>query len=407
MSLFAHHIDHVKDPGPMPFSPLLRGAAVAAVGLGGLLLVMAFISNADRAWQALLLAYHFFLMLGLGGMVFTAIQYVTNARWSIVVRRMAENTTAYLPISFLVFLVIAVGGFHTLFALDSPLREAVGKGGLYYGDELKKIYMSQTGVIVKGAVFYALWIGLSILIRSNSVKADSAPDEAHKQRNVRLSIIFLLVFGFTYSLHVVDMLMALEGRWFSTIFGVYCFTGLFLCTLALLTVATHAARLRPQVAELIQRRHIWDLGTWMMAFSCFTCYIMFSQYMLIWYANLPETNFFFIDRARGGWQWVMPLLPILKWVVPFLVMKPTALRANVGAQLFVCAAIFAGQLIDLYIIIYPVFSTNFVVPGAAEIGALVALLGVFGLSLDWAWRRASVMAVGDPHVVMSVNGSYL
>jgi hypothetical protein len=412
MSLHGPQITHVDDPGTVPLPGGLRIAAFAAVAVGALLWLASFMGVSDpvaaaRPWQALLMAYMFFLMLGLGGMVFTTIQYVSSARWSIVVRRFAEGMGIYVGISAVLFFALAIGGWDSLWALDSAVREQVGKGGIYYGDPLKAAYMSQTGVIVKGVIFYGLWLGLTHVIRQNSLKSDKTRDEAAKLRNVRLSIVFLTVFAYTFSLHCVDMLMALEGRWFSTIFGVYCFAGLFLSAMAVITLITHAMRRRPAIAEIVQSRHMYDLGTWMMAFSCFMCYILFSQYMLLWYANLPETNFFIIERNNNGWENIFLAIPFLKWIVPFAVLMPQGFRGNRPVQIFVCIAILVGQLLDLYWIIYPVYSATPVVPGIAEIGAFVALLGLFLVSLDRAYSRNSVMPMGDPHLLMCVKGSYV
>jgi hypothetical protein len=410
--MHGHKIAHIEDPGTVSLPGGLRLLAVVAAVVGAGLWGASFLGandplSAARPWQALLMAYMFFLMLGLGGIVFTAIQYVASARWSIVVRRFAEGMGVFVPISAAVFLVIMFGGWDSLYALDSAVREEVGKGGIYFNDEWKVLFMSREGVLVKGLAFYALWVVFIMKIRQTSLKADITRDPASKNANIRNSILFLILFAYTFSLHCVDMLMALEARWFSTIFGVYCFAGLFLSSMAVITLITHAMRQRPIIAEMIQDRHMYDLGTWMMAFSCFMCYILFSQYMLIWYANLPETNFFFIERTTNGWEKVFLAIPFLKWIVPFVVLMPQGFRGNRTIQIGVCCAILFGQLVDLYWIIYPVYSATPVMPGIAELGAFVALLGVFVVCLDRAYSRNSVMAMGDPHLAMSVEGSYV
>ncbi|MBX3728947.1 MAG: hypothetical protein KF858_07160 [Candidatus Sumerlaeia bacterium] len=398
----------VQDPGGVSLPAALKPVLYALVGVGALLWFGGFaLDGTLRAWQAMLLAYTFFTMLALGGMVFTAIQYCANARWSIAVRRLAEGMAATLPVAFAFFLLIVLAGWGHLYDLHSPWREAIGKGDVHIYDSLKAAFLSRWAMLAKGVIFYAVWWAIIQRIRGTSLEQDRTKDPAGHARNVRVSIAFMLVFAYTFSLHCLDMLKSLEPKWFSTMFGVYCFSGLFLSTLCTLTLITLAMRRNPVVAQAIQPRHMYDLGTWIMAFSCFMCYIGFSQYMLIWYANIPEETFYIIARSEGGWEYIFAALPFLKWVVPFAVLMPQGFRANPRVLVLVCLIVLAGQWLDLYWIVYPVFSASPVVPGIAELGAFLALLGAFGVVLDRVYASHSVLPIGDPYLKMSVSGSYL
>lgn len=376
------------------FALIAIGIAVWAAGF--------FVHDSRRAWQALLHAYFLFLMLGLGGIVFTAIQYCASARWSIVVRRIAEGMGAFVPACAALFLVIVVGGWSDLYAWNR--ETASGNPPL---GPTKAFYMQQWFVIVRGILFFAVMAYLIQKIRGNSLAGDKTKDPQLHSKNVRWSIAFLMLFAYTFSLHCVDMLMALEVRWFSTIFGVYAFSGLFLSSLCVITLIVHAMRRRPEVRDAIQTRHLYDLGTWIMAFSCFMCYIGFSQYMLIWYANLPEETFYLIIRTENGWEYLTALLPLFKWVIPFLVLMPQGFRANTRVQILVCCFVLVGQWLDIYWMIYPAYGVALFAPGIAELGAFLAVLGVFGVILDRTYRSHSVLPMGDPHLKMSVDGSYL
>src|SRR5690606_22260996 len=129
---------------------------------------------------------------------------------------------------------------------------------------------------------------------------------------------------FAFSFYAWDSLMSLEPRWFSTMFGVYCFAGAFVSALAVMMLL--AFFLREQV-PLVQHRQMYDLGTWVMGMSTFMMYIGFSQFMLIWYANNPEETFYFINRY-GSWTALTISLPILKWVIPFFGLMPPPMRTN-------------------------------------------------------------------------------
>ncbi len=405
-------ITKVEDPGGVRFPSWLRGVAVVVMILGAILFIFGGMSNSLRAWQALLLSYQFFLMLTLGGMVFTCVQYCANARWSIAVRRLAEGMAVFMPVCLVLFLILVTAGWGTLYDLNSPIRQELGKAGLHFsdgGNDLikKSFFLSQGAVIAKGILFYIIWGLFTFKIRKNSLDADKTKNPAHKDTNIKLSIGFLLLFAYTFTIHCIDLLMALEPKWFSTMFGVYCFSGLFLSSMCVIAMIAVAMRRNRVVGDAIQRRHLYDLGTWIMAFSCFMMYIGFSQFMLIWYANLPEETFYMIARTENGWQFVMMLLPLLKWIIPFAVLMPQGFRSNPVILVGVGLCVLVGQWVDLYWMIYPVFSASPLVPGAAEIGAFLALLGAFGLALDWVYGKYSVLPMGDPHLVMSVNGSYI
>ena len=343
MQQYDRVIIHEEDPGPVGLPGGLRMALLVLSILGALGWLMSAAANASQAWQAMLLNYVFFMMLGLGGMVFAAIQHVASARWSVAVRRIAEGMAVFVPVAFVFFLIIVLFGWNSLY------------GGLREGIHLsaaKAIYISQGGVIVKGVLFFGAWCAFIYAMMKNSLAQDDTRDAALTRKSVRLSILFLAVFGVSFSLHVVDLLMALEPKWYSTMFGVYCFAGLFLSSMAVVTLIALAMRRSPTIRGKIQHRHLYDLGTWIMAFACFMMYIAFSQYMLIWYANLPEETFYMIARTQNGWEYVTLVLPLLKWIIPFLVLMPQPLR-------------------------------------------------------DWFYRSHPVLPVGDPNLLASINGSYL
>jgi len=396
-----HDISTVEDPGGVGLPSGLRPVLYALMVVGALVWGASFfVPDAGYdPWAGLLLAYFFFLMLGLGGVVFTTIQYAANARWSIVVRRIAEGMGAYIPISAAFFLIYVIFGYNNIQTFES--------GGIKVYDHIKKAWLTTPAVLFKGVLFYAVWIYMAHLIRKNSLDSDKTKDPAVFKKNQKLSIIFLIVFGYTFSLHCIDLLKALEPRWFSTIFGVYCFSGMFLSTMVVISFISMAMSKRRAVGDAIQPRHRYDLGTWIMAFSVFMVYIGFSQYMLIWYANIPEETFFLIIRSENGWEYLFVLLPLLKWLIPFAFLMPQGFRANRGIHIFVGCAILLGQFLDLYWIIAPAFSMELVLPGLAHIGAFLALLGVWGASVERVYRSHSVLPMGDPYLTMSVKGSYL
>lgn len=414
-----HKVTHVEDPGGVGLPKPLFIASIVITIIGALAVLNSFVSADTRlnGFLALLHAYFFVFVLSLGGIFFTAVQYCASARWSIAVRRIAEGFGIFLPVSFAIFLILAIGGYGVLYDLDSTYREAIGKGGIYFtngGNDVitKGAFLSQPAIIIKGVLFYGIWGFFAWKIRSNSIKQDSASDKSDTtfyKKNVKLSIIFLILFMYTFSVHCIDMLMALEAKWFSTMFGVYIFAGMFLSSMCLIAILAIMLRKHEKVRAAIGKRQLYDLGTWIMAFSVFMCYVGFSQYMLIWYANIPEETFYIIERSNNGWQVVFALLPILKWLVPFAFLMPQPFRSAPGILIPVAIAVLVGNWLDLYWVIYPTFYSSLAEAplGVAEIGSLCFVLGLFGIALNHVYKKFSVLPIGDPYLNTSVDGSYL
>ncbi len=149
------------------------------------------------------------------------------------------------------------------------------------------------------------------------------------------------------------------------------------------------------------------MATWMMAFSVFMVYIGFSQYMLIWYANLPVEIGYMMRRSSGGWGVLFPLLPVLKWLIPFIVLMPERCRRSERVILAVSAGVLVGQWLDIYWMVVPVFSSTFVPIGWMEIGVFVMFAALFGLSLRWFYRRYSLLAIKDPRLEESLKSRYM
>ncbi|MCS7082075.1 MAG: hypothetical protein N2561_05205 [Bacteroidetes bacterium] len=388
----------VADPGPLTASPRLKRFAMGMAAAGFLLFVLALATSPQRAWAAFLVNYFFFLCIGLGGLFFAALQYVTGAFWSVPMRRLAEGFAAYLPIATALLLVL-LAGVHELYGWTDHEK-------FHFGPS-KAAYLSVPFFAVRLVLYLGLWMLFGWLIIGNSIRQDRVRDPKLTLRNARLSAAFLVLFGITFYLASVDLLMSLEPKWFSTMFGVYAFAGLFLSTLATLALVTLAMRQHTALGELIQPFHVRDIGTFLMAYSCFMMYVGFSQFMLIWYANLPFEAFFMIKRTENGWQYFLAALPVLKWALPFFVLMPDAFRGNPTVLRLIATAILVGQWMDLFWIVYPTFYPHPIAPTWIELGTFLGFAGLFGLAVLTFYSRFSTVAVGDPKLLYSLNGGYL
>ncbi|MGH7681622.1 MAG: hypothetical protein ACRENN_06500 [Candidatus Eiseniibacteriota bacterium] len=347
-----------------------------------------------RAYAAFLIGFWYFMGLGLAGTFFTALHYLVGATWSIVVRRVAESFSSYLPIALLLLLVLLIGIPH-LYVWSAP----AGAEGAHAGVDLTKgHYLSTPFFTLRSVTFLVVWSLFAWYFIRNSLRQDkaTAPDRKLVQSSVKASAAFILIFAITVTLAAFDFLMSLEPTWYSTIFGVYCFAGLWQSGLAALTIVVVLLRRQGALQGVVSRFHYWDLGKLMFAFSVFWVYIGFSQFMLIWYANLPEEITYMIHRTFTGWGGVGIALGTLRFVIPFFVLMPQKCKENEIVLLTVSGCILIGQWVDLYWLVLPAFSPQSVVLGWTEIGTTLGFVGLFGWWILRFLSRHPVAAVNDP-----------
>ncbi len=355
-------------------------------------------SDPTRAYAAFLLGYWYFMGLGLAGMFFTALNHLVGATWSVAVRRVAEAFSSYMPVALLLLLVLLLG-IPNLYVWSSPPLVEGGHGA----DISKGGYLSTPLFTLRNVIILTVWSIFSWYFIRNSTRQDKSEDPKLSKASIRASSAFILIFALTVTLVAFDLLMSLEPTWYSTIFGVYCFAGLWQSGLAAITIVVVLLRRQGALSGVVSRFHYWDLGKFMFAFSVFWMYIAFSQFMLIWYANLPEEIEYMIHRTYTGWGGVGIALGVLRFVIPFFALMHQRVKENETALLLIGGCILIGQWVDLYWLILPAFSPELVVLGWTEIGITLGFIGLFGLWLCRFFSRHPVAPHGDPLFEASVR----
>ncbi|HKU23744.1 MAG TPA: hypothetical protein VJQ50_22215 [Terriglobales bacterium] len=368
---------------------LRRCRGLAATGI--LVLAAGMLVSPQRAWLNFLLVSYYLLGAGLAGLVWIALQYVSGANWSTALRRVPEALSGVLP--------MGVAGILLLLIFHPRLYPWVGGGGLA---GFKHWWLTLPFVRLRAVVYLAGWLIFAAAMVRASRRQDANGDLRYTRRNIRLSAAFLVLFAVTFWLASSDWIMSLEPQWYSTIFGFYNFAGLFLSGLALITLALIWLRRHSPLRYIVTNHHLHDLGKLLFAFSTFWAYLWFSQYMLIWYANLPDETAYYLERLHGYWQPLFVLNLALNWVVPFFALLPRSNKQNPGVLVKVCLVVLAGRWLDLYLMIMPAFSP---VPriGLWELGAVAALLGVFALAFFAALRHAALIPLRDPYLSESLH----
>lgn len=360
-----------------------------------------------RLWLNWLVGQNYLLSLALGAMFFIAISYVTKAGWHTVVRRVPEAMGATLPVAALLtvpllFVLPSIYDWAATPAADvaahtAHVGEAVAHAAPANADTSKATWLSTPFFIVRLVIYFAVWSFLTMLILRESRRQDDDGNVAHTHRNVAHSALFLVAFGVTFSIASFDLIMSLESHWFSTIFGVYCFAGAFLSALAVMTLLVINLR-RWGVLPHVKPDHLHNLGKLVFAFSTFWAYIWFSQYMLIWYSNIPEETSYYLTRAGENWELLFLANLAVNWIIPFLVLLPRPAKRNETLLAYVCVLVIGAQWLDRYLMVMPAHNPGGAVFGLLEIGLMIGAVGAFALAFFHAFGRHATMPVNDPYL---------
>lgn len=384
------------EPKRFELASPLKLALFVMVGLGVATFAVGFAVDSERVWHSYLTSYFYFSSLAIGGLFFTAIQHAVGAGWSVNIRRISEAMAAFLPVVLLGGVVLLFAGSDLYLWLDP---DVVTNDPILFG---KKAYLNWGFWAIRMLGFALLWMFFASKINGYSIQQDQDGSEAWTRKQVPMSIAFLLTFALSYSLFSVDTLMSLEPHWFSTIFGVYTFAGLFQSTLAFMILAVLFCRSRGFVTGLMTEEHVHDLAKFLKGFTVFWAYIAFSQFMLIWYANLPEETIFYLHRSHGGWMEVSMALLIFKFIVPFVALLPRWAKRDPKHLIVVCGLILIMQYVDLYWIVYPNYQDHTVFSWM-EIGVFVGFLGGFLLLVSRFLGQNNLVPIKDPRIHESLS----
>jgi hypothetical protein len=379
-----------RKPTPLVVSPGIKTVSMVLVFLGIITFAIMLSRNPERAWFAYLVGYFFFFVLAIGGLFFTAVQYMTSAGWSVNVRRFCEALTAYFPVAGVGALVLLLGGHHLYEWFDA---------GKVAADEAlmhKSAYLNPTFFAIRIVIFFALWLLFSKKLVGFSTRQDQTGEESLTRKAVPWAVASMLVFALSFSFFGVDLLMSLQPHWFSTIFGVYLFGGMFQSTMAVMILLIQYCQRKGLLNGYVNENHMHDLGKFMFAFTVFWAYIAYSQYMLIWYANLPEETSFFLPRVAGQWMWVSLGLLTFRFVVPFLALLPRGAKRNPASLAVISVLCLIMQYVDLYWLAYPNLSSEEVIFGIPEILIWGGFAGAFLFTVTRFLSQHPVVPLNDP-----------
>lgn len=382
----------------LPKGHVINKIPVIAFAVGILSLIAAFVlssKNINQFYFSYLTSFMFWLTLALFGLFFVIVQHATRSGWSVVVRRIAENMSMVLPIFAILFIPIFLGRhelFHWLH--DGAADHDVILQG-------KTPYLNDTFFSVRSFVYLVIWAWSAAFFYKKSVQQDKTGDHSLTYKMQSRSYPFLVAFVLTITFASFDWIMSLDPHWYSTIFGVYVFTGSVVGGFAFLTLVTVFMRSTGLLRDIISVEHIHDLGKLVMGFMVFWAYIAFSQYFLIWYGNIPEETVFYAHRYHDGWGEVTLALAIGHFVLPMMfLMSKHVKRNSITLTLSVLWMIFF-HYVDIYWLVMPNFHKEFLYTGV-DLAALVGIGGIFIGMLALLTKKQTLIPIKDPRLSESL-----
>lgn len=310
-------------------------------------------NNIYRLVESYLTAYVFNLSIVLGSLFFILIMYLTQARWSVVIRRIPEAISGNFVLMALLFLPLFLGLEHLYHWMQAG---AVEHDHLL---QIKAPYLNKPFFLIRLVIYLTVWHYISKFYVKNSRRQDITGDVKITKKLQNKAALSILLYALTITFAGFDLLMSIESHWFSTIFGVYFFAIsilLFLCILSLITILMYKNK---TLENYVKKSHIHDVGKLLFGFIIFWAYIAFSQYFLIWYANIPEETFWYLKRASETWKPISYVLVIGHFIIPFFILMSKHVKKFLPVHLFMIVLLIIMSYLDIYYIIMPAFHKQF------------------------------------------------
>ena len=315
--------------------------------IGVVLGIISYILNPERAAFSYLTSYIYLVSIAIGSLFLVALEYTAGATWSTPFRRIVEFLSAAVPL-LLILAVPLLFNIHDFFLWAN--KEVVVNDKIL---QAKSAYLNVPFLLIRLAVVLVSWIVFYWVITKNSRRQDETGDQNLTTRNIKISTVFILWFAVSISIIAIDWIMSVEPHWFSTIFGVYYFAGTTWAALAALTLIVVLLKENGYLADKIKKDHYYSLGTMLFAFTCFWGYMAVSQYLLIWYGDLPAENVWFAHRWNGLWSILSIALIIGHFIVPFLALLSYPSKTDPKRLKFMSVWILAVHFLDVYWMIMP------------------------------------------------------
>ncbi len=324
------------------FSFLLMGGG-AILAIIGLLFNL---DNPTRIWSGLLYNNIFFMILGLLGAFYVASQTVAYNGWYVLIKRILEAMMMFVPVAAIPMIIILFFGFDHIYHWGLP--GAADHDALLQG---KAAYLNKPFFFGRAVLYLLLWSGLVFMLRRNSLASDKNASYSLYKRSKHISALFILVFAVTSSMYSWDWMMSVQPHWYSTLWGWYCFISMFVTAMSVLYLTTFYLQKQGYLKD-VNKEHYHDIGKLMFAFSVAWAYLFYAQFVLIWYANIPEETMYFALRIEH-YPMTMWLMIVLCFITPFFILLTRGAKRKMNTMVLGAILIIIGHWLDFYQMVVP------------------------------------------------------
>lgn len=385
--------------GEHAHSLFVKAGTVGAVALAASLLI-GWTGDSGQFMHSYLIGYMFALQIVLGGVFWVTLQHLVGAKWSVVLRRLGE-------------LIAMNATLMAILALPIVMPIFFGNASLYPWADVDRMhashllhhklpYLNITFFAIRFVIYFGFWALASQFFFANSLRQDASGDHGLVRRMASFAPLFMILFALTVTFSSIDFLMTLTPEWFSTIFGVYYFAGCVIAVHSFMVLGMVWMQSKGRLLKSVSVEHYHDVGKMMFGFTVFWAYIAFSQFMLIWYANIPEETEWYKIRFEGDWKLVSAWLLIGNFVIPFFGLLSRHVKRSKRALAFWAAYLLLCRFIDMYWLVKPKISHGHLSFHVLDITCAIGIVGIVIASTAYQARRVKLIPTRDPRLAQSL-----
>lgn len=367
------------------FNGGLKKISLSLIVVAAIAMLASFKTDSHVGWVDYLVFALYFTTVSVSSLFLLSLSGVIQASWLTPYKRIVEAMSEFLPVA-MILMVVSCLGLHTLY--EWTHTEMVKNDPILLA---KVAWLNEPRFITTMIVIFVLWNLIGYRHRKVSEQLDSAQGAEVSAKNIGFSAFSIIAFALTICIAAFDWIMSIEPHWFSTIFGVYVFAGSFVSGIAFITLAVIYLKSHGYYKDSINENHLHDLGKWMFGMSVFWAYIWISQYLLIWYANIPEETEYYVLREHGAWNYLFFINLAINFAFPFFMLMTRKAKRSVGRLKLVACVLLLGHFLDLYVMVAPKVFHHSNITSISGYGVLqiAQLLGGFGLFIFIVARALS------------------
>ena len=363
----------------------------------------------QRLWANLLVNGYFFFTISLASLFFLALQYISEMAWGVTTQRIFQATMSFMPISAVALLLVFIGGSLHWNHIYHWMAEGITDPTSHHYDAIiagKSAYLNQPFFWGRTIVYFAVWMFFANWFRKKSLAEDKlslAQGETSPiyKRSIFMGVLFIAFFAYTSSSSAWDWLMSIDTHWFSTMYGWYAFSGMWVSSMIVVLLLVIYLKSQGYLKE-VNSSHLHDLGKWLFAISMLWSYLWFSQFMLIWYSDIPEEVTYYIERFNDYKVLYIGTF-LVNFILPFFVLMSRDAKKNVIFLVPVALILFFTHWLDVLTMVLPGTMHNHGGLGAIEIGMFFMFLGAFLMVTLRALAKAPLMTKNHPMYDESIH----